>query len=183
MVVTARYYRVSPQFWHASAGWEDRIRLLGLYVQTCEHRTTEGLYRLPVAYIHGDLGWPAKTVEGKLADLECVGLIKYDAKAEVLLLLDALESQPPRTEPQVKGAMARLRTVPPTPLLAKLYDLAQAHASELAEAIREENGFLSGENAGSSPIGNVTPLASRVPAPAHTHASATPTQRSGVSNS
>lgn len=147
MVVTARYYRVSPQYWHLSAGWDDRLRLLGLYVQTCEHRTTEGLYRLPPAYVAADLDWPTRTVEAKLADLECAGFIKYDTKAQVLLLRDALEVQPPATEKQITGAIARLRNVPATPLLLDLCDLAEAHASGLAEAIRMELGIHSNGNA------------------------------------
>lgn len=159
MVVTARYYRVSPQYWHLSRDWEDRLRLLGLYVQTCEHRTTEGLYRLPLAYVNGDLGWPIKTVEHKLADLQTTGFIKYDAGAEVLLLLDALQVQPPTSEPQIKGAIARLRSVPATPLLLTLLDLAETHASGLAKAIREEIGLHSPDLSN----GNVTALPSHAP--------------------
>jgi len=175
MVVTARYYRVSPQYWHHSRDWEDRLRLLGLYVQTCEHRTTEGLYRLPVAYIAADLGWPAKTVESKLADLQCVGFIKYDCKAEVLLLVNALETQAPSTDAQIKGAITRLASVPATPLLLALHDLAQVHASGLAEAIRVEIGIHSPEHSN----GNVTAL----PSHAHTREGATHAQRAGGSYS
>jgi hypothetical protein len=124
-VITARYYRVSPQFWHASAGWEDRLSLLGLYVQTCEHRTTEGLYRLPLAYVAADLEWPLQTAKQKLGDLQTTGFVKYDAAAQVLLLTDALEVQAPKTPDQITGAIRRLKTVPATGLLLDLLDLAE----------------------------------------------------------
>lgn len=146
MVVTARYYRVSPQYWHLSRDWDDRLRLLGLYAQTCEHRTTEGLYRLPLAYVAADLGWPIKTVEQKFADLQTTGYVKYDVRAEVLLLLDALEVQAPKTPDQVTGAMRRLKTVPSTPLLLDLHDLASRNAPALAEALSTELGLHSGGN-------------------------------------
>lgn len=146
MVVTARYYRVSPQYWHLSRDWEDRLRLLGLYVQTCEHRTTEGLYRLPVAYIAADLAWPAKTAEQKLADLATTGYIHYDDRAEVILVTDALEVQAPTTKDQVTGAIRRLRTVPATHLLLALYDLASTHSSGLAVAMQQELGLHSGDH-------------------------------------
>lgn len=154
MVVTARYYRVSPQYWHVSRDWEDRLRLLGLYVQTCEHRTTEGLYRLPLAYIAADLAWPIRTVEAKLGDLQTTTFVKYDRSAEVILLLDALEVQAPKTKDQVLGAIRRLQAVPATSLLLDLHDLASTHSTGLAVAMREQLGLHSGGNPSTHPSAN-----------------------------
>ena len=48
------YKRVSPRFWTEAqaGGWSDDMKMLALYLLTCEHRTTEGL--LPAAgRVHG----------------------------------------------------------------------------------------------------------------------------------
>ena len=53
------YWRVTPAFWgdEKVAGWNDDTRLLALYLLTCEHRTLEGLFRLPKGYIMADDLW------------------------------------------------------------------------------------------------------------------------------
>src|SRR6266516_3278016 len=69
-----RYHRVDPRFWTdlAVLGWSDDAKLLALYLQTCPHRTTKGLFRLPKAYIQADLEWSAE----RLAERFCVRLAK-----------------------------------------------------------------------------------------------------------
>lgn len=134
----SRYNRVPASYWIRSKGWEDRVRLLGVYVQTCDHRTTEGLYRLPAAYVAADLDWQVAVAERLLARLVDTGFVKYDQRAEVILLPSALEVQAPTTKKQIDGAVARIRMVPATPLLCELLDLATVHSNGLAEAIRME---------------------------------------------
>jgi hypothetical protein len=136
-----RYHRVPTSFWMLSRDWEDRLRNLGLYVQTCEHRTGEGLYRLPLAYVGADLAWPTGVPARQMRNLVTTGFVKYDERAEVVLLLDALKIQAPSTEKQILGAVTRLKAVPPTALLADLYSLANAHANGLAEAMRVGMGM------------------------------------------
>lgn len=159
--MTAKYHRVSPQYWMRSKGWDDRLRLLGLYVQTNEHRITEGLYRLPYAYIVGDLDWPLKVVKQKLRELQAAGLVLYDELTDVILLVDALEEFAPTTEKQITGAMKRLRSVPSTPLLAEFIRLATFHSNGLAERIRMEmpNAFESAVDPGLASHSNTQALA------------------------
>lgn len=136
-----RYHRVPESFWVLARSWEDRLRNLGLYVQTCKHRTGEGLYRLPLAYIAADLAWPSGVPAKQMRNLVSTGFVRYDERAEVVLLPSALEVQAPTTEKQIQGAITRLRDVPPTPLLADLYQLAASHANGLAEAMRMGMGM------------------------------------------
>ena len=44
-----RYHKVSPRFWadEKVLRWNDDAKMLALYLLTCPHRTTEGLFRLP----------------------------------------------------------------------------------------------------------------------------------------
>jgi hypothetical protein len=120
----SRYYRVSPTYWHLASGWDDRTTAIGLYVQTCSHRHSEGLYYLPKEYIAADRGYTIPSVTKALKVIENAGLVKYDAQTNVLLLMNALELQAPNTPLQIKGAIDRIRSVPRSPLLWDLYWLA-----------------------------------------------------------
>lgn len=133
-----RYFRVRPSFWTAAKAWDDKTRVAGLYVLTSPHCHSEGLYALPKGYIEADLGYSIATITKSLQRLQLDGFIRYDDKAGVVLIPDALEIQAPTTRKQIQGAISRLRMVPPTPLLWELHSHANAHANGLAEAMREE---------------------------------------------
>lgn len=133
----ASYYRVQPSYWTGDRReWNDREKLLGLYVLTCEHRNLEGLYRLPKAYIAADLGWSMKTVEATLKTLIAAGFVEYDPAAEVILVCKALEYQAPATENQIKGAIASLGRVPKTSLWDRFLVTCESHCQSLSDAIR-----------------------------------------------
>ena len=116
------YNRVSPRFWPEAqaGGWSDDMKMLGLYLLTCEHRTTEGLYRLPVEYMAADLSgadglgcdlagaWSAERVRQALAQLSADGFVKYDHAARVVFLPRALVYQAPENPNQRKAAIKSL---------------------------------------------------------------------------
>jgi hypothetical protein len=131
-----RYNRVPAGYWRISHGWGDRLQKLGLYLQTCSHRTGEGLYLLPVAYAARDLGWTVPVTEKHMRELVDREFITWDPASEVVLLHNALEIQAPTTEKQIKGAIDRLKELPPTPLLSVLFRLAQVHSNGFADSIR-----------------------------------------------
>lgn len=132
-----RYHRVPETFWTLTRGWAEKTIILGLYLQTCKHRTTEGLYPLPLAYAAADLGWTPAVITRHLAILGRAGVVKYDSKAEVVLLPNALEIQAPKAPDPIKGAIRRLKEVPESPLLKDLYGYASTYSTAFAEAIRE----------------------------------------------
>lgn len=131
-----RYNRVPASFWTLSHDWGDKLQKLALYLQTCKHRTGEGLYLLPVAYAARDLGWNVSITEKLIGELAGLAFVSYDAKSEVVLLHNALEIQAPTTEKQIIGAIERLKELPATPLLCVLYRLAQVHSNGFADSIR-----------------------------------------------
>lgn len=132
----SRYNRVPESFWQHATDWDDRVRILAMYLLTCKHRTGEGLYQIPQAYIAADLGWPASTVKRQMGNLTSTDYVKYDAKAEVVLLPEALELQTPTSPTQVTGAIRRLKALPRTPLLMDFYFHANAHSNALANEMR-----------------------------------------------
>lgn len=165
-----RYHRVDPHYWVLAKGWDDRTRNVGMYVQTCRHRVTEGLFELPKAYMAADLGYTAPQIARSLSVVVDAGLVKYDDDAEVILICNALAMQSPKTVKQIQGAISRLRMVPATPLLCDLHSHANAHSNAFADAIREafpfvvvprerRNGDLPFESSNSSSNSRSTPHA------------------------
>jgi hypothetical protein len=139
-----RYYRVSPKFWTDHA-WSDDARLLALYLLTCSHRTTEGLYRLPKAYARADLGWSAEPLgkglperlDQALAELVASDFCTYDERAQVMLIHKALKHQSPENGNQVTAALRQLEDLPRTPLTSKFRGLAERFCQRLAERLPE----------------------------------------------
>lgn len=143
-----RYYRLSPKFWSdpMAMRWDDDTRLLAMYLLTCPHRTTEGLFRLPKLYAMADLGWSEERFTERLQQLVDDGFVEWDRQAEVVLIVKALTWQAPANPNQVKAAVKQLAMVPPTPLKARFKALAERYCERLYEGLPEGfgEGFLEG---------------------------------------
>jgi hypothetical protein len=142
-----RYHRIDPRFWTDPAvrGWSDDAKLLALYLLTCPHRTTEGLFRLPKAYIQADLEWSAERLAEPFAELLAErngepGFIAYDERAQVVLLRDALKDQPPQNDNQVTAALRSLDELPATHLTCEFKQLAERFCQRLAKRLPEGFG-------------------------------------------
>jgi hypothetical protein len=142
----SRYHLVAPKYWPDMRGLSRDAKLLGLYLLTCEHRNTEGLYYLPLAYMADDLEMSAKVLRKALVELEGRDFISYDESARVLFIHKALTypSQQPKTDNQVRGAMNALADVPPSPLWDAFGMAAETYAPDLAKAIADHppNGSI-----------------------------------------
>lgn len=121
--------------WALRHGLDDSARCLGAYLLTCEHRTFEGLYRLPSAYAIADLGWTRETYDKAFAKLVAEGFVLGDDAADVVFLVNALEYRQPRGAKQIAGAINALKRLPSTGLLRNLYDAAKEYAEDFADAI------------------------------------------------
>lgn len=142
----AKYQPVSPKFWQDPKvrRWPDHQKLLGAYLLTCPHRTSEGLFWLPHGYVAQDLGWSIERVSEGYSGLQEAGFCAYDDTSETVLLLKALKYQAPAGEKQVAGAINRLADVPATPLFALLRDAAAKYAPAFCKALDDalERGIL-----------------------------------------
>ena len=134
-----RYYRVSPKFWSSAErlGWDEETRLLALYILTCDHRTTEGLFRLPKQYICADMEWSAQRLAQPFQRLCNDGFIEYDDDAKVMLIVKALAYQAPSNPNGVTAALRALKMVPETRLDSRFYELSQRYSERLTEALPE----------------------------------------------
>lgn len=138
-----RYHKVSPSFWtdRKVMSWDDDARLLALYIMTCEHRTTEGLFRLPKAYICADIGWTPERLEIPFAILLRDGFIQYDETVAVMLLTNALKWNPTDNDKHAMGAAKSLVGLPETPLLQEFIQLAIRYDKRLAKQLEERYGI------------------------------------------
>lgn len=140
--VNDRYNHVSPQFWSDEkvAQWDDDTRLLALYLLTCRHRFTEGLYHLPKAYAMGDLKWSAERFAIPFAKLLSEGFADYDEQTSVVLLRQCMKYQVPANENVITAAMKRLDSLPNSVLLQEFIALAERFAIPFAKRLRERYG-------------------------------------------
>lgn len=135
------YWRVSPRFWADTADWSEDARLLALYLLTCEHRTTEGLFVLRLPYIHADLNWPPERLTQPLAELIGHGFIEHDLKRSVFLIVKALKYQAPANPNSRKAAVRKLALVPSdSPLTCTFKRLCQQLCEPLWEQLPEGFG-------------------------------------------
>lgn len=133
------YARVYRKVWNDPAfrSWSSDAQLLFLYLLTNEHGTTEGLYRLPKAYVAHDLGWSPKRLAEPFGELLAAGSVQYDDDAEVVLIMKALEYQQPENPNQAIAAARKVAALPPTPLTSTFVLLAQRLCQRLADQLPE----------------------------------------------
>jgi hypothetical protein len=141
MTPAGRYYHISPRFWQDPRvrAWSEDGRTLALYLRTSPHGNMVGLYYCPLPYMTADLQWDEGRLQAALDELVAAGYAHYDYESRVVLVTDALVDDPPQNPNQVKGAVAIVGQLPPTPLQETLIEIADRACPALAEALR--NGF------------------------------------------
>lgn len=133
------YHRVYSRLWvnpvYRSCSEDGRHALV--YLLTCPHRNTEGLFRLPIPLAAYDLGWQQDRTDKAMAELETTGFIAIDRDTDLVWLVNAVKWNAPRGPKQIKGAVNVLAEVPSSPLRARYLDRCRSVCPELAAAISE----------------------------------------------
>lgn len=127
------YQRVYVDVWDQP--WSHDTRYLAFYLMTCEHRITEGLFRLPKQYMSADLDRTPDAIEDAIGDLIRDGFVEYDDNAKVVLLPGALRLQQPANKNHVKPAVGKLARLPKTYLFQRFYALARQYAPAFADGL------------------------------------------------
>jgi len=139
----ASYHKVSLLFWkdREIRAWlkagEHMTATLAIYLLTCDHKNSEGLYWLPKEYIESDLALEADEVGVRMAHLLEKGFAEYDTAAEVVFLPNALKYHEPKSKLQIKGALSALERVPDTVLFPRFVSAAESLAPSLAKEMRK----------------------------------------------
>lgn len=128
------YRKVWCSIWREP--WSEDARTLAFYLLTNEHSSTEGFYRLPLAYVPADLHWQEKRFRAAFKELESAGFVEHDPKAHVVLIVKALKRNKPNGN-QITGIIKALRTFPATHLVSRFHVLAEDYSPPLAEALVE----------------------------------------------
>ena len=133
------YYRISPKFWRDPVveDWPDDAKLLAFYMLSCEHRTTEGLYRLPKRYATADLNCAPKKLDTAWQRLIDDGFMAWDPDVNVVLIHKAIQYQPPANQKVAQGALKRLAAVPRSPLLVEFARSIRSLEGKAADFFRE----------------------------------------------
>ncbi|HVJ27453.1 MAG TPA: hypothetical protein VM493_07905 [Vicinamibacterales bacterium] len=129
------YYRVGPGIWNEP--WTDDERLVAVYLLTCPHRNTEGLFKLPKPYMYADLGWDSERVDKAFDALIAMGFIEWDDRAQVVWIVAAMEWQPQFNENQAKASVKRMRELPPTRLFEAFLTVVGKHSRTLSKAFAD----------------------------------------------
>ena len=149
-----RYQRVAETFWSVVKlrRWPDDAIIMFLYILTSKHRTLEGFYLLPIAYIATDLDWTARRTQKTINILVKYNVIAYDAGTDVVLIKNALKYQTPDSSNVVTGLIARVKRLPGTILMKEFIEIAKVHcqrdglsrsAQYLPHALEDEFKHLS----------------------------------------
>lgn len=108
----AAYNRVYSEFWPETRDWPADEQRMAMYLLTCTHRRTEGLYRLRPAYMADDLGWESDVVQRALDALVARGWIEFDGTWLCLLKALRHKDQRPAGPKQIAGAVRAVETAP-----------------------------------------------------------------------
>ena len=137
--MSMKYQNVWGEFWRETRAWSQDERVLALYLLTCEHRRTEGLFVLPAAYAAYDLDWETPRVTKNLAHL--IARRWAMQHGDWVLIVNALRYDRPSRGNQMKGAVKAVAGAPvDTDVYRTFYAKAFEHCPEFAEMLRLPTG-------------------------------------------
>lgn len=128
------YHRVYRRIWDEP--WTEDERYFALYLLTGQHRTFEGIYKLPLMYAAGDLGWNLARVKKCMRGLEGHGFVKYDDAAQVVWIIKALKAQSPN-ENQCRAAVRKIADLPRPKFYDDFLTVSRNLCPKLGEAFDE----------------------------------------------
>jgi hypothetical protein len=139
----ARYHKVYCRLWlsHDFRTATDDQRLATVYVLTSRHRTSEGLFLLPMPLAAHELGWPIDRTRAAFELLERAHFVAVDNETDVIWLVNAVAWNQPRGPKQLQGAVNTLAEVPETFLRPHYLRKCRVDCPDLAAAIQAQLGW------------------------------------------
>jgi hypothetical protein len=109
-----RYQKLHSQIWtdEKFEALSDSAKLLFVYIISCPHSNTIGLFTLPKKYIECDLNWSAKQLAEPFSELLAKQLIAYDDNTRLVLVKNHLKHNTLDNENQVKKAIGIIKSLP-----------------------------------------------------------------------
>jgi hypothetical protein len=140
----ANYGVIQSRFWDDPKvrAWDNDPRMLALYLLSCRHGSSSGIFVLPLSYATEDLCWDMPRLTLAMTILERDGFLLYDRATRVAFMPSYLRNNPLQNENQIKGAVKHVCTLPDTPLIAALIESARNCSEQwtigLGEALMEQ---------------------------------------------
>ncbi len=108
--------RIPPKFFVSGpiAAASDDAKLVAGHLWTGPHMTVLGCFRLPTAYLAGDLGWAVDRTESALAELLACDFIARDERTGWTLIPSFVSVNPIHNRQAGAGAVAVVADLPPT---------------------------------------------------------------------
>ena len=77
---------IDAGFWRSRKlrGASDQARLLCIYLISCPHGNSVGLFHIPLAYIQADLGWSEKQVRIQVSELVSRRVLEFDFEYDLV---------------------------------------------------------------------------------------------------
>lgn len=124
------YFKVSPQFWLGQTGRELRkldpeCTVVAMYLMTCPHANSLGLYYIPLPYIAHETGSTLEEASKALASLSEAGFCVYDHENEFVWVRSMARHQIGALKPRdnrVKAIRAEYGTLTSNSLLPLFFD-------------------------------------------------------------
>lgn len=150
----AKYHPVSPAVWDRTFRRLSKdAKVIAFYVWTCSTRCSEGLFRVPLAYIVSDTAIPEDKSLAALEELHRASLIDYDEESETVLDRVALKHNPIRNgvdrdtgmvtiNKRLPGALKQLESLSDSPLLQSFAVIASRLSPDFGFAIYEKFSYL-----------------------------------------
>jgi len=135
-----KYGKIFSQFWNDEKvlKWSDDEKLICIYILSCEHYASEGLYRLPIQYASADLNWTFERTKKAIKGLIDNKFISYDFDSNIILIIKALKFYNPNGTNQKTAFIKRLKKMPKTNLMIPFLWQCKKYNPELEQEVLHE---------------------------------------------
>lgn len=159
----AKWHNVSPDMWNRNTRRMSKDAVIALvYIRTCPHRLTEGLFQLAPDHVAADTPLTVDEAAAALDELVDCGEIAYDDHHEYVFDRRALRDYPltygtnkdgeRKPDNRLAPFLTRLDAMPDTELKRDLAEVAWETSDALAEALAERGIFQPDDGPTGSPL-------------------------------
>lgn len=158
-----RYQKIQSSIWFDEKfkSLSEDAQFLFIYIMTCPHSNTIGIFVLPKMYVCADLGWTTERLAEPFAELLNQELILYDEQVNLICIRNHLKHNPLENQNQTKSACKNLSQLPKSSLFSNISELLNkpfhkplikllreqySEPEEETETETEEETVLSGKN-------------------------------------
>jgi hypothetical protein len=133
------YSKVDRSFWYDSKveNWDFESKFFALYLLTNHHSNSEGLYKLPLAYIAFDLKLEEKRIRDLLNCLIQAGFISYDEQNSIIFIKKSLKYNAIKNKNQQIAAFNRVANLKHSYLFNKFIKAAETYDAKFANFLKK----------------------------------------------